>query len=215
MSAAGSVQPTDKPATLISHRALQSEGEASGHPDETVVLPHSALQQRTTVSQHQWQPRFDADHKFIGYYCVARDITSQVDNEHSLRRFRAAMDMSGDMIYLVDRASCIDGQWIIIGVTRNITRRKNSELASLKLQQMFSALSETNAAILRADSPQTLYQSVCEAAIKGGKFNMASRARHFAPGKRASITTSCRMTAPTPGTTSRPCRAWHPQPPTP
>lgn len=194
------------------------------------------------------QPRFDGENKFIGYHCVARDITHQVDNEHSLRRFRAAMDMSGDMIYLVDRAtlkfidvnetawrnagisrqqllaadlsvalgepmeeierrydrlilegissrvetrsvnqegkpvvletysraSCIDGQWIIIGVTRNITRRKNSELSALRLQQMFSALSETNAAILRADSPTTLYQSVCEAAIKGGKFNMAS-----------------------------------------
>lgn len=194
------------------------------------------------------QPRFDSEKRFVGYHCVARDITHQVDNEHSLRRFRAAMDMSGDMIYLVDRAtlkfidvnetawrnagisrqqllaadlsvalgepieeiekrydrlilegissrvetrnvnpegkpvvletysraSCIDGQWIIIGVTRNITRRKNSELAALKLQQMFSALSETNAAILRAESPAALYQSVCEAAIKGGKFNMAS-----------------------------------------
>ncbi|MDP1930090.1 MAG: EAL domain-containing protein [Gammaproteobacteria bacterium] len=194
------------------------------------------------------QPRFDCLNRFIGYHCVARDITSQVDNEHSLRRFRAAMDMSGDMIYLVDRttlkfidvnetawrnagvsrqqllaadltvalgesieeiekrydrlilegissrvetrsvnregspviletysrASCIDGQWIIIGVTRNITRRKNSETAALKLQQMFSALSETNTAILRADSPHTLYHKVCEAAIKGGKFNMAT-----------------------------------------
>ncbi|MDO9318688.1 MAG: EAL domain-containing protein [Gammaproteobacteria bacterium] len=194
------------------------------------------------------QPQFDSQGVFTGYQCIARDITVQVQNELSLRRFRAAMDMSGDMIYLVDsatlkfidvndtacrnsgvtrdvmltrsptdtlsesaeelsarydkliaegsisriessnvspqgrlayletysRAVSIDGHWIIIGITRDITRRKRSELAAKKLQQMYSALSDTNAAILRADSPATLFQSVCEAAIKGGKFNVAT-----------------------------------------
>lgn len=194
------------------------------------------------------QPQFDSRGEFKGYYCVARDISTQVQNELSLRRFRAAMDMSGDMIYLVDsatlkfidvndtacrnsgltravmltrgpadtlsesaeeltarygklitegsisriessnvspqgrlvyletysRAVNIEGRWIIIGITRDITRRKRSELAARKLQQMYSALSETNAAILRAESPTTLFQSVCEAAINGGKFNVAT-----------------------------------------
>lgn len=194
------------------------------------------------------QPQFDSLSVFTGYHCVARDITVQMQNELSLRRFRAAMDMSGDMVYLVDSASLkfidvndtacrnsgltravmltrgpvetlkesveelsarynklitegsvshiemtnvspqgrqvyletysravnIDGHWIIIGITRDITRRKRSELAAKKLQQMYSALSDTNAAILRADSPATLFQSVCEAAIKGGKFNVAT-----------------------------------------
>ncbi len=194
------------------------------------------------------QPQFDPSGGFKGYHCVARDISTQVQNELSLRRFRAAMDMSGDMIYLVDsatlkfidvndtacrnsaltraemltrgpadtldesaeelsaryhklitdgsisriessnisprghlvyletysRAVNIDGRWIIIGITRDITRRKRSELAARKLQQMYSALSDTNAAILRAESPATLFQSVCEAAIKGGKFNVAT-----------------------------------------
>ncbi|MES3006478.1 MAG: EAL domain-containing protein [Pseudomonadota bacterium] len=197
------------------------------------------------VSGH---PRFSAAGHFIGYHCVARDISTQVQNELSLRRFRAAMDMSGDMIYLVDRASLkfidvndtacrnagvtravmltrgpvdtltgsaeeliarydkliaerstsriettgvspagrpvnlethsratnIDGRWIIIGITRDITRRKQSELAAKKLQQMYSALSDTNAAILRADSPATLFQRVCDAAIKSGKFSVAT-----------------------------------------
>lgn len=193
------------------------------------------------------QPQFNGSSQFTGYHCVARDITHQVGNEHSLRRFRAAMDMSGDMIYLVDRATlkfvdvnetacrnaglsreallqmgpattlpepegeiaarydrliaedtgsrmestsvnrkgqpvtletysratCIDGRWIIIGATRDITRRKKSEESAQKLQQMFSSLSETNAVILRAETHQALFQSVCEAAIKGGKFSIA------------------------------------------
>ena len=189
--------------------------------------------------------RFDTDGAFIGYHCFARCISEQVETETSLNRFRAAMDMSGDMIYLVDRktmrfidvndtawknsgmtkaqllakppeetlmketleetekrydrliieggtsrierdiidhkgnqvdletysrASSIDGNWIIIGVTRNITRRKRTERAAQKLHRMYSSLSETNAASLRAVSIESLYHSVCDAAIKGGKF---------------------------------------------
>jgi diguanylate cyclase (GGDEF)-like protein/PAS domain S-box-containing protein len=189
--------------------------------------------------------RFDPAGMFIGYHCFARNISEQVDTEIALRRFRTAMDMSGDMIYLVDRktmryidvndtawknsgmtkaellakppqealmqesleeiekrydrliieggtsrierevidhmgnqvyletysrASSIDGKWIIIGVTRNITRRKQTEKTAQKLHRMYSSLSETNAASLRAVSVDSLYHSVCDAAIKGGKF---------------------------------------------
>lgn len=193
--------------------------------------------------------RFDTTGAFIGYHCFARDISEQIETEVSLRRFRSAMDMSGDMIYLVDRrtmsfidvnetayksvnmskeellarppqeilaqesqeeiekrydrliieggtsrferevidakgnqvyletysrASSIDGNWIIIGVTRNVTRRKQSEKTTQKLHLMYSSLSETNAASLRAVSVESLYHSVCDAAIKGGKFAVAA-----------------------------------------
>lgn len=193
--------------------------------------------------------RFDSEGVFIGYHCMARDISEQVETQVSLHRFRSAMDMSGDMIYLVDRktmsfidvnetayksvnmtkeellarppleilaqesqeeiekrydrliieggtsrferevidpkgnlayletysrASCIDGNWIIIGVTRNVTRRKQTEKTAQKLHRMYSSLSETNAASLRAVSVESLYHSVCDAAIKGGKFAVAA-----------------------------------------
>jgi len=192
--------------------------------------------------------RFDVAGMFIGYHCFARCISEQVETEISLHRFRAAMDMSGDMIYLVDRksmrfidvndtawknsgltkeellasppdqtlmqsmeeiekrydrliieggtsrferelidpqgnlafletysrASNIDGNWIIIGVTRNITRRKKTERTAQKLHSMYSSLSETNAASLRAVSAESLYHSVCDAAVKGGKFSVAA-----------------------------------------
>lgn len=189
--------------------------------------------------------RFDPTGTFIGYHCFARDISKQVETEVSLRRFRAAMDMSGDMIYLVDcntmrfvdvndtawknsgmtkeellatpvqkvlieesieetkkrynrliveggtsrleratkdaqgnqvyietysRATNIEGNWIIIGVSRNITHRKLTENTAQKLHRMYSSLSETNAASLRAVSVESLYHSVCDAALKGGPF---------------------------------------------
>ncbi len=88
---------------------------------------------------------------------------------------REIIDHQGNHVFLetYSRASSIDGNWIIIGVTRNITRRKQTERTAHKLHRMYSSLSETNAASLRAVSIESLYHSVCDAAIKGGKFTVA------------------------------------------
>lgn len=193
--------------------------------------------------------RLDDNGHFLGYHCFARDITRQIRSELSLRRFRAAVDMSGDMIYLVDRlsmkfvdinetvcrrtglsreellqrgpdlevlqesreelearydrlildgttsrrasasvdaqgnvrdletysrATCIDGRWIIIGVMRDVTRRMEMTRSTAKLQRMYSALTETNAAMLRAQNREDLFQAVCEAVVQGGKFSVAA-----------------------------------------
>ncbi len=93
--------------------------------------------------------------------------TSRVEREVS--------DHQGHQVFLetYSRASCIDGNWIIIGVTRNITRRKRMEETTQKLHRMYSSLSETNAASLRAVSVESLYHSVCDAALKGGRFTVA------------------------------------------
>ena len=56
------------------------------------------------------------------------------------------------------------------GVTRNITKRKFAEQHILRLGRMYAALSATNEAILHAQSPEDLYQKVCDAAVHGGKF---------------------------------------------
>jgi len=48
-------------------------------------------------------PVKSATGNFEGYHCVAIDITDQRETESVLKRFRIAMDMSMDMIYLVDR----------------------------------------------------------------------------------------------------------------
>lgn len=193
-------------------------------------------------------PQYDVNKTFLGFDCTATNTTNEHIRESRLKRFRAAMDMSMDMIYLVDRetltfldvndtacrntgltreqvlargpaktlafseeelitrydrlikeggssrierrielqnkqsviievfsrATCIDGRWIIIGVSRDISDRKNAEMRAIHLQQMFSALSLTNEAILRAKSVQALYRNACTAAVSCELFIIAT-----------------------------------------
>jgi diguanylate cyclase (GGDEF)-like protein/PAS domain S-box-containing protein len=49
------------------------------------------------------KPIFDSEGRFRGYRGIGRDITESRRSEEALRRFRASMDMSDDMILLVDR----------------------------------------------------------------------------------------------------------------
>lgn len=194
-------------------------------------------------------PQFNHLGTFMGYECVAVDISRERNDETNLKRFRAAMDMSLDMIYLVDRdtltfvdvndtacrnagltrdeilrmgpskilgfsreelierydklikhgrssrferdvtvpntgasntvevhsrATLINGRWLIIGVSRDVTARKHAELKAFQLQQLFLALSLTNEAILRATSVDTLYQQATLAAVSSELFSIAS-----------------------------------------
>ncbi len=68
----------------------------------------------------------------------------------------------------------IDGRWIIVTISRDVTERKRAELAAQRLARMFAALSDTNEAIMRVSSPEELYQRVCEAAVHGGRLKAAS-----------------------------------------
>jgi diguanylate cyclase (GGDEF)-like protein/PAS domain S-box-containing protein len=49
------------------------------------------------------EPLFDDQGEFTGYRGVANDITKRKQSDEELRRFRAAMDASGDPILLIDR----------------------------------------------------------------------------------------------------------------
>src|SRR6266436_2071572 len=49
------------------------------------------------------KPIFDSEGRFCGYRGIGRDITESRRSEEALLRFRASMDMSDDMILLVDR----------------------------------------------------------------------------------------------------------------
>jgi len=49
------------------------------------------------------EPVFDANGAFTGYRGLMRDITAQKNEQEALRRFRAAIDVCGDPIFLIDR----------------------------------------------------------------------------------------------------------------
>jgi two-component system, sensor histidine kinase and response regulator len=68
----------------------------------------------------------------------------------------------------------VDGRWIIVTISRDVTERKLAELSAQRFARMFAALSDTNEAIMRATSPEDLYQRVCEAAVHGGRLLAAS-----------------------------------------
>jgi PAS domain S-box-containing protein len=68
----------------------------------------------------------------------------------------------------------IDGRWMIVTISRDVTERKLAELAAERFARMFAALSDTNEAIMRVASPEDLYQRVCEAAVHGGRLLAAS-----------------------------------------
>jgi PAS domain S-box-containing protein len=68
----------------------------------------------------------------------------------------------------------IDGRWIIMTISKDVTARKSAELAAQRFARMFAVLSDTNEAIMRVSLPQDLYQRVCEAAVHGGRLKAAS-----------------------------------------
>ncbi len=49
------------------------------------------------------EPVFDEAGEFRGYRGTGKDVTESVRREEELRRFRASMDLSADMIFLIDR----------------------------------------------------------------------------------------------------------------
>jgi diguanylate cyclase (GGDEF)-like protein/PAS domain S-box-containing protein len=58
---------------------------------------------KVQIASISGKPIFDAKGRFRGYRGIGRDITEAKSSEEALRRFRASMDMSDDMIVLVDR----------------------------------------------------------------------------------------------------------------
>jgi diguanylate cyclase (GGDEF)-like protein len=54
------------------------------------------------------------------------------------------------------------------------TERLHAEAATRRASRMYAALSATNEAIMRVQSPQALFEAVCRAAVDGGGFRMAA-----------------------------------------
>jgi diguanylate cyclase (GGDEF)-like protein/PAS domain S-box-containing protein len=68
----------------------------------------------------------------------------------------------------------VDDRWLVLTAARDVTHRAQAEQAVERLTRMLAALSATNEAIMRAESPERLYQQVCDAAVDGGGFLTAA-----------------------------------------
>ncbi|MFW5824969.1 MAG: EAL and GGDEF domain-containing protein [Marinobacter sp.] len=68
----------------------------------------------------------------------------------------------------------IDGRWVIVTVSRQITGRVLAEQAALRANRMYATLTATNEAIMRTRTPEELFQQVCDAAVDAGKMSAAA-----------------------------------------
>lgn len=72
------------------------------------------------------------------------------------------------------RALFLDGRWLIVSIAHDISERKQAEWSRDRMSRMYASLSATNEAILRATTPDDLYQQVCNAAVTGESILIAS-----------------------------------------
>jgi diguanylate cyclase (GGDEF)-like protein len=84
---------------------------------------------------------------------------------------RETGSLNDQVVSLIERMSA-NISFALDNFDREATR-KSGERAMRRVNRMFGALSAANEAILRARTPQDLYQRVCDAAVHGGK-SMAS-----------------------------------------
>lgn len=199
-------------------------------------------------------PLFDENNRFIGYRGIGRDVTRRHKHEEELLEFRAIMEASRDLIYLVDRATMrfiyvnasavagsgytreelmaqtpydllavsrevleqmyeetiaagadglvtrmrtarmpggplsgrrgylelrlsavrIGDRWVVLTIAHDVSQQFFAEQALQRLGAMYAALSATNEAIMRAKTPDELYQKVCNAVVDHGKMSVTA-----------------------------------------
>jgi diguanylate cyclase (GGDEF)-like protein/PAS domain S-box-containing protein len=87
---------------------------------------------------------------------------------------RIQADGSRPLVEVHHRALRSGSGWIIATTARDVTQRVRTEKSARRLGEMLAALSATNEAIMRTQSPEALYQQVCDAAVDGGKYQTAA-----------------------------------------
>lgn len=68
------------------------------------------------------------------------------------------------------RALQLNGRWLIVNVSRDVTRRRRAEQAQQRLGMMYAALSASHEAIVQSRAPRELFQKICDAAVDGAGF---------------------------------------------
>jgi len=61
----------------------------------------------------------------------------------------------------------------LVGISRDITERKQVDLALARQRDLYSALSQTNQVIVRGTGREELFQAVCRIAVEHGRFRFA------------------------------------------
>jgi PAS domain S-box-containing protein len=118
-------------------------------------------------------------------------LTHPEDVEREAALFRRLIDGEIPSYELEQRAIRKDGRtvWTLVSRTLvtnetgsapyvisqllDITERKQVTARVLKLSRLYAAISETNKAIVRGDTPEDVYRAVCNAGVEYGGFHLA------------------------------------------
>ncbi|MCW8193835.1 EAL domain-containing protein [Proteobacteria bacterium 005FR1] len=66
------------------------------------------------------------------------------------------------------RAVEVEGRWMVVTVSREVSSRILAERSLIRAKRMYAALSSTSNTIMRAKTPDELYQGLCDAAVDAG-----------------------------------------------
>ena len=113
----------------------------------------------------------DSREELIRVYDEAIAANGQCIRSESKGRHK---DGRESFVELNRQAVRIDGRWNIVTISRDVTERKLAERRAQRVAAIFAALSDTNEAIMRASSPEEIYASVCEAAVRDHRLLAAS-----------------------------------------
>jgi PAS domain S-box-containing protein len=80
----------------------------------------------------------------------------------------------------------VEGRWVIVAVSRDVTARKVAEFARQRVARACAALSAANEALMRVKTPEQIYQRLCDAVVQGGGFKAAA-VYLASPGSRAEL----------------------------
>ncbi len=132
---------------------------AAMHGYGTREMPGMSLAELDTAETSQQAP------ERIGRILAGETLTFEVEHRHRDGRI-FQLEVSASLISL-DDASCI------LCLHRDITERKLAEQKISRLTNLYAALSECSQAIVRCQSEQDLFASICVDAVRLGGMRMA------------------------------------------
>jgi diguanylate cyclase (GGDEF)-like protein len=160
-------------------RAIRVQLSADAARPEGQGITGRAFRTRQPCISNDYLKDFGSGH----FYQVVRDSGTRSGAALPLLKYGKAIGVliflsseldafSAELIGLLQRLA--ENVSFALGNFDRAEEKARADLQQESLTRMFAALSATNEAIMRARSRTELYELVCEAAAKGGKFNSAS-----------------------------------------
>ncbi len=130
---------------------------------------HFGMDRETMLTMRipDWDPVFDMG--------KIDSIRQQIQQNKSIRFETLHRVASGELVPVEVTANYLihDGKELSAGYFHDITERKKSEKEILRLNQLYTILSEVNQAIVRSVDQCSLFEEICRVVVEHGGFRLA------------------------------------------